>query len=537
MNTNDETVKKVLIRNRNVVYVGALLILYHEAIGMHSWGYQEISDMPELRNLPEVVADLDTLAPFPYTYERWVEMVDSYKSDPSTLHHRIVQLHQQILEKNEAVNETGNIIQTTFAAKQKILAEIKQCRKKLSSRHSNKEIRAKIRRQATVQLETLLEELHIHEIIEQDMLARPEEEERDELWSEALYLARALHERLNELIHLANSREVRLFKIEEFIEFYSLIMVQTNSISLLKNEADRHSIQDDFLHASHLAGVESGLPVVPTVDRPYESIQKSILLAVRNRGLATRTDSVQRGEATWNRQEAGLGAAQRRIYGDISYSPKPRMDIISGIATDMKMVRDDYAHTLYSLQDEGFIKPEKVQQLLSSLEEHSSHLLTSLTAQAASTGSVVGEPTASEMAEMQSMMRQLGFDQLTDAEALQRTQPLEGAKTSALQNATTDLPVVKKELCRVCGRNEARKRCCKVARYCSSDCAKDDWPQHKLRCENKIRCENRLNRRRYPSLADLGEGGRFDGFSFDDAVAILAAEAEDEEAENVESVD
>ena len=546
MNRDNE--KRELIRNRNVVYVGALLILFYEAIAMNTWGHRDVSELPAARHVPFVLQTISPPVGVTYTPELWDTLTAEFNSDPGTLAYRILEFDKVVVESIKACDEIQHFIDISNSTRARIGKAMQQCALKLKSKHPKKEVRLKRRQEGEHDLELLLEEAEASEFLLQDALARQDNYVRTEIIEHGQGLAREFFARLNTLIHRSNSRVPRAFTLEELVEFYCLSLLQPNVMRMVSDTDMEKRMLNEFLELSHLAGVENGIPVVPTDEIMYIMKQQSFVTNFIRAGSAVRTTTVQRGEATWDErmeerlqerleeqlqaQANGLGAAQRRVYGDTAYQPTPLSDLIPEASQNMAKNRKAYEGMLHILwADDGILKADEFKRRTLRIRHHCDTLIASLEAQAAVKIDV----------DMPAIVVDVPVDDVPVDDVPVDDVPVDDVPVDdvpavaqlfaqlSLQEAT--LPAKKKELCRVCKQNEARKRCCRVARYCSQDCSKADWPQHKLRCEKRI------YRRKCPSLADLGPGGRFDGFSYDDAVAILTAEAEDAEAETAKGED
>jgi hypothetical protein len=460
----------------------------------------------------------------------------------------------------------------------------------MNSNHQQKNIRLTRRQQGERELHRLLDEAEASEFLFQDAIARPENYRRPELYEHGRALALEFFDRLNTLMHRSNSRNPRTITMAEIVEFYCLSLLQPAVIRMMGDADMERQILHDFLKSSHLAGVENGVPVVPTDLTMYT--MDLFALAFCKQGTAMKTTSLERGEAEWavlEEQAGGLGAAQRRTYGDNTYQPTPMADLIPAAMENMNINRRTYDNILKLLwKKDKVIKEDEFKRRMLRLSEHCDKLLAGLSIQADSNyGSaashapvenadpVDADPVDADPVDevfdwdalqvelrrhgpglTEDMIMQLEAERLAYAEenAAARAgwaeselrglgQPTEeqlveilaemkvtaSARASNLQNATSALPVKKKGLCKMC-KKPTSKHCCQGVFYCSKECSKIDWPKHKPCCVHRQIKRQAATLPTLPSMHDLGSEGRFAGVDIDTASAILQAEASSTDA-------
>jgi hypothetical protein len=194
-------------------------------------------------------------------------------------------------------------------------------------------------------------------------------------------------DRLNELLHTFNTRIPRFMTFTEYVEFDTMSYICDEVLKLIPEDL-RFPIIDNFLTRSNLAGVEGGVPVIPTSPEFFgcDDFTK-VIETFHTRVYPTSTSEAQRGEATW-------------------------------------------------------IMPESVRR-------------------------------EAEAVAVLSALNQAGLGH----EAAQGM-----FETDEINSKSSKLP-----LCRVCKTNEAGMRCCPTNKYCSRECACQDWPNHKYDCTNPRR--------------------------------------------------
>jgi hypothetical protein len=425
--------------------------------------------------------------------------------------------------------------------------------------------------------------------------------------------------RINYLLHLIHTRRPRVVTIDEFVEINSLAMWMTNAIQELPRDR-RMGMMNEFLVASKLAGVENGVSVVPTDARLYDVSTLGGVVLLHKNGDWLDTTDLQRGEAVWimpgseseftieftldRLHQAAVqranGARQavagvfpesvaKELPDDGSLSGKSKLEsgaIGSGSMVNKKTQPSRKSHKggvdVTDPEDVSDMQPAKsmirpnideTESLIKQLEEQQQ----SSAATRASTLISGGCGGAKALLELVSDSRASCRQHLGNTNDIERI-GLISLESSDMRDSVSDSPRdlhpqqsiddVKagdgkkvRKLCMVCNENGATQRCCTGkfgAKYCSRECARLDWPNHKMRCTNpRIRTSGRifetsshessvpaiepveeaLQFETNPSLIDLGPGGRFYGLTWGDAKAILREEAEAVKEAMSESLD
>jgi len=119
---------------------------------------------------------------------------------------------------------------------------------------------------------------------------RPSEGTADEIH-------KALMVTMTELInwlHVANTRNPRTVDVGEVIHYRVLLEQLHLLMSMIEDEQELCDYIDGFLLSSFIAGVERGLPVVPTCEDLYKTVHFEI-----DPGTLFKTNRRHRGEARW----------------------------------------------------------------------------------------------------------------------------------------------------------------------------------------------------------------------------------------------
>ena len=476
MNSNDgKTEKDVvqpIIRNRRLVRVSVLLLLYYYAWSRVSFPEEDyesyVRDRPHLRNIPRL---LDIPEPDNSTFDLSIvkTMYLEAMMDKNLVYDKTREFKQQF-------NLTGKKMGIILALQEKESKALYAAKERLntlqrntaSAKHRRSKIMQAKDKAANLEIEQL--ELEIrkqeYEVFRLLEMGLPHEAQKKSLQQEAVLRTQSILGRLNELIHTFNTRSPRAMTRNELVE-YRLLIAAFNMVSnIVADREELSSMIEAFLTSSHLAGVEGGFEVIPTdydfYDTGEDEDEFEELLRMNLHGAQYTTDERQRGEANWIAPLiAPTAPEEERLNREVE-----RLD------REVESLNREVAGL-------GFAQRNAQQH--------------ELEIEAAGRAVAASHEAASKA--------------WSDFEL-----GLKGLKN----------PVTKtKELCRVCKENVANQRCCKYNRYCSRDCAARDWPQHKYRCENAN------NRHLFPSMVDMGPGGRFEGYSHEDACAILKEEAED----------
>ncbi len=180
---------------------------------------------------------------------------------------------------------------------------------------------------------------------------------KNELFGELEVATLFIFSRLTDLIHIINTRVPRIVHLQEVAQYRTLIDAITTALFLFgddKNLAIGHVYA--FLTASHLAGIERGVPVVPTTYEAYEwakfDIASGFYDMAQEISLPFMTDELQRGEAAWStdtdiihplaenaryiKMRADAKNAERSTVAQTKEVEKPAVDVdVSGNISNM----------------------------------------------------------------------------------------------------------------------------------------------------------------------------------------------------------
>jgi hypothetical protein len=238
----DEDRRKDVVRNRENVNVIFLLELYIIAISMKT---NQKAKFETGCNLPVILLALDDVEDIFVEQMEFDTMRNELEKEPNSFASRIQQLTEKF--RSNYREFTSPYIRNPHRA-----LKLKQ---------------------------TILSRLH---------------EEAKELASIAFY-------RLNEIIHLSNTRCPRIITMREAVEFDSIKWWMRNIFQLLP-DGEGERLQREFLARSSLVGTERGLPVVPTDKRFYilSRLNMEHLDDLITQSGIIKVSEAERQERRWN---------------------------------------------------------------------------------------------------------------------------------------------------------------------------------------------------------------------------------------------
>ena len=251
---NPDQFVKLVVRNRRKVVVTALLYLFIRAMDANIWGNeagQSIRDRPEARNLPQLrrtAESLEEYRPSRAAYEEIRRRV----ADNGTYETRAKDINDR-MEKFEKNRDKLTVKIERAGRNQKLMLE--------AQLHTLAVAAVAVQEEARLLAQTMLNEFAI-----------------------------AMHD--------VNSRNPRVVTLHE-LGLMNLTGTWLPFALLNVNKDARTKMLNTFLNITHLAGVDGGIPVVPTEQSMYPDLQ----LVKDHRDLFTISDinttELQRGEALW----------------------------------------------------------------------------------------------------------------------------------------------------------------------------------------------------------------------------------------------
>ena len=352
-----------------------------------------------------------------------------------------------------------------------------------------------------------------------------------------------------ELLHTFNTRIPRFMTLIEHVEFESISYVCDGLLKEIPKDL-RFPIIDNFLTRSNLAGVEGGVPVVPTnPDFFGRDDFTNVKETFHTRIYPTSTSEAQRGEATWIMPEsvrreaevvavlsalnqAGLGheAAQGMFETDEISSKSSKLPLCRVCKTNDAGMRccptNKYCSMACAYQDwpnhkndctnprrrtqntgldlEGAKTNEVVvvneetsplsEPVVSSDQESQRISILHELQQLDSEEEVVSRAIAALMDDAGGIsISVLKSDDHEDAGCEPRPAPdaIKGMKVSIQRLSGSQMAAVEtKPLCSFCGASGKLKTCCGQIQYCNSDCQKSDWKRHCQDCPRSKKFSN-----------------------------------------------
>jgi hypothetical protein len=282
---DNQQLKRLIIRNRGEVAVISLLLLYIKACTLISYGIADGFDCFKMRqhaytrNLPLIRVSIDSDENITVPYLTFEKARKEYEAKPDGLIAQIKKYSDRIRESRNRLEEMND-----------------------NPRGVSHKVKAKIT------------------------------EAIEELKSKFLGIAQQMLQRLHDYLHTINTRRPRIITVDELIEFNCLSLYIARPFKHIPSDVGTQMLQD-FLTTSNLAGVEDGIPVVPTEEELYcEPAGFNDIFIMHDEMAKMRTTPQQRGEARWIAPDNSEAAASDAAASDAAALASAAADLARSTA-------------------------------------------------------------------------------------------------------------------------------------------------------------------------------------------------------------